>query len=98
MPRCLFSEVLIVCCLCSVFICCVCVRCSSFAVVAGVVATSDEAEAFRGVNFAVLIGGWPRKEGMQRKDLIAKNVPIYQSQASALQQHAAPNCKVQSSK
>ncbi|XP_066343539.1 malate dehydrogenase, cytoplasmic-like [Miscanthus floridulus] len=60
----------------------------------GVVATSDEAEAFRGVNFAVLIGGWPRKEGMQRKDLIAKNVPIYQSQASALQQHAAPDCKV----
>lgn len=63
-------------------------------VVAGVVATSDEAEAFRGVNFAVLIGGSPRREGMQRKDLIAKNVPIYQSQASALQQHAAPNCKV----
>lgn len=60
----------------------------------GVVATSDEAEAFRGVSFAVLIGGWPRKEGMHRKDLIAKNVSIYQSQASALQQHAAPNCKV----
>jgi malate dehydrogenase len=61
--------------------------------VAGVVATSDEAEAFRGVNFAVLIGGWPRKDGMERKDLIAKNVAIYKSQASALQQHAAPNCK-----
>ncbi|KAL5673919.1 hypothetical protein ACJX0J_018225, partial [Zea mays] len=59
----------------------------------GVVATSDEPEAFRGVSFAVLIGGWPRKEGVQRKDLIAKNVPIYQSQASALQQHAALNCK-----
>ncbi|TVU01406.1 hypothetical protein EJB05_53119 [Eragrostis curvula] len=61
---------------------------------AGVVATSDEAEAFKGVNFAVLIGGWPRKEGMERKDLIAKNVAIYRGQASALQQHAAPNCKV----
>ncbi|PAN39456.1 hypothetical protein PAHAL_7G244100 [Panicum hallii] len=60
----------------------------------GVVATTDEAEAFQGVNFAVLIGGWPRKEGMERKDLIAKNVAIYKSQASALQQHAAPNCKV----
>ncbi|RLM64563.1 malate dehydrogenase, cytoplasmic-like [Panicum miliaceum] len=59
----------------------------------GVVATTDEAEAFQGVNFAVLIGGWPRKEGMERKDLIAKNVAIYKSQASALQQHAAPNCK-----
>ena len=57
-------------------------------------ATSDEAEAFRGVNVAILIGGWPRKEGMERKDLIAKNVSIYRSQASALQQHAAPNCKV----
>ena len=64
--------------------------------VAGVVVTSDEAEAFRGVNFAILIGGWPRKEGMERKNLIANNVPIYKSQASALQQHAAPNCKVQS--
>ncbi|KAM0925700.1 hypothetical protein ACQ4PT_004028 [Festuca glaucescens] len=60
----------------------------------GVVATSNEAEAFKGVNVAILIGGWPRKEGMKRKDLIAKNVPIYKSQASALQQHAAPNCKV----
>ncbi|CAL5030691.1 unnamed protein product [Urochloa decumbens] len=60
----------------------------------GVVATSDEAEAFRGVNFAVLIGGWPRKEWMEWIDLIAKNFAIYKSQASALQQHAAPNCKV----
>uniref|UniRef100_A0ACD5US76 Uncharacterized protein n=1 Tax=Avena sativa TaxID=4498 RepID=A0ACD5US76_AVESA len=46
------------------------------------------------LNVAILICGWPRKEGMKRKDLIAKNVPIYKSQASALQQHAAPNCKV----
>jgi len=30
---------------------------------------------------------------MERKDLIAKNVAIYRSQASALQQHAAPNSK-----
>ncbi|XP_006653652.1 malate dehydrogenase, cytoplasmic-like [Oryza brachyantha] len=60
----------------------------------GVVATSDQAEAFKGVNVAVLIGGWPRKDGMERKDLIGKNVAIYKSQASALQQHAAPNCKV----
>jgi malate/lactate dehydrogenase len=62
--------------------------------VAGVVVPSDEAEAFKGVNFAVLIGGWPRREGMERNDLISKNVTIYRSQASALQKHAAPNCKV----
>lgn len=58
------------------------------------VATSDEAEAFKGVNVAIVIGGWPRRDGMERKDLISKNVTIYKSQASALQQHAAPNCKV----
>jgi malate dehydrogenase len=63
--------------------------------VTGVVATSKEAEAFKGVDVAILIGGLPRKEGMKRKDLIAKNVPIYKYQASALQQHAAPNCKVE---
>ncbi|BAF15409.1 malate dehydrogenase, cytoplasmic-like [Oryza sativa Japonica Group] len=60
----------------------------------GVVATSDEAEAFKGVNVAIVIGGWPRRDGMERKDLISKNVTIYKSQASALHQHAAPNCKV----
>ncbi|KAL6651165.1 hypothetical protein ACP70R_010090 [Stipagrostis hirtigluma subsp. patula] len=60
----------------------------------GIVATTDEAEAFKGVNFAIMIGGWPRLPGMERKDLIEKNVAIYKSQASALQQHAAQNCKV----
>nr|CAB3487861.1 unnamed protein product [Digitaria exilis] len=48
----------------------------------GVVATSDEAEAFRCVNFAVLIGGWPRKEGMERNDLIAKNVLVVANPAN----------------
>ena len=43
---------------------------------------------------AVMVGGFPRKEGMKRKDVMAKNVSIYKSQSSALEQHAAPNCKV----
>ncbi|MBA0570762.1 hypothetical protein Golob_004374, partial [Gossypium lobatum] len=41
-----------------------------------------------------MVGGFPRKEGMERKDVMSKNVSIYKSQASALEQHAAPNCKV----
>lgn len=41
-----------------------------------------------------MVGGFPRKEGMERKDMMKKNVSIYKAQASALEQHAAPNCKV----
>lgn len=60
----------------------------------GVVATTDVVEACNGVNIAVMVGGFPRKEGMERKDVMSKNVSIYKAQASALEKHAAPNCKV----
>nr|CAD1836177.1 unnamed protein product [Ananas comosus var. bracteatus] len=60
----------------------------------GVVATTDVVEACTGVSIAVMVGGFPRKEGMERKDVMSKNVSIYKSQASALEKHAAPNCKV----
>jgi len=62
--------------------------------VSGVVATTDVVEACTGVNVAVMVGGFPRKEGMERKDVMSKNVSIYKSQASALEKHAAANCKV----
>ncbi|KAH7548607.1 hypothetical protein JRO89_XS14G0178600 [Xanthoceras sorbifolium] len=41
-----------------------------------------------------MAGGFPRKEGMERKDVMSKNVSIYKAQASALEKHAAANCKV----
>ncbi|KAG5236352.1 malate dehydrogenase [Salix suchowensis] len=57
---------------------------AAFPLLKGVVATTDVVEACTGVNIAVMVGGFPRKEGMERKD----------SQASALEKHAAANCKV----
>ncbi|XP_047314989.1 malate dehydrogenase-like isoform X2 [Impatiens glandulifera] len=60
----------------------------------GVVATTDVVEACTGINIAIMVGGFPRKEGMERKDVMSKNVSIYKAQATALEQHAAPNCKV----
>ena len=51
-------------------------------------------EACTGVNIAIMVGGFPRKEGMERKDVMSKNVSIYKAQASALEKHAAANCKV----
>ncbi|KAH6834657.1 Lactate/malate dehydrogenase family protein [Perilla frutescens var. hirtella] len=67
---------------------------AAFPLLKGVVATTDVIEACTGVNIAVMVGGFPRKEGMERKDVMSKNVSIYKSQASALEKHAAPNCKV----
>ncbi|KAG0449922.1 hypothetical protein HPP92_027029 [Vanilla planifolia] len=67
---------------------------AAFPLLKGVVATTDVVEACTKVNIAVMVGGFPRKEGMERKDVMSKNVSIYKSQASALEQHAAANCKV----
>ncbi|XVF79816.1 hypothetical protein PTKIN_Ptkin15bG0020200 [Pterospermum kingtungense] len=67
---------------------------AAFPLLRGVVATTDVAEACKGVNIAVMVGGFPRKEGMERKNVMSKNVSIYKAQASALEQHAAPDCKV----
>ncbi|XP_075523858.1 malate dehydrogenase-like [Primulina tabacum] len=67
---------------------------AAFPLLKGVVATTDVVEACTGVSVAVMVGGFPRKEGMERKDVMSKNVSIYKAQASALEKHAAANCKV----
>ncbi|KZV43577.1 malate dehydrogenase [Dorcoceras hygrometricum] len=67
---------------------------AAFPLLKGVVATTDVVEACSGVSVAVMVGGFPRKEGMERKDVMSKNVSIYKAQASALEKHAATNCKV----
>ena len=67
---------------------------AAFPLVKGVVATTDVEVACAGVDVAVMVGGFPRKEGMERKEVMGKNVSIYKGQASALEKGAAPGCKV----
>ncbi|KAK9095466.1 hypothetical protein Scep_026935 [Stephania cephalantha] len=67
---------------------------AAFPLLKGVIATTDAVEACMGVDLAIMVGGFPRKEGMERKEVMSKNVSIYKAQASALERHAAPNCKV----
>jgi len=43
----------------------------------GVVPTADPEVAFKDVDAAFLVGAMPRKEGMERKDLLAANVGIF---------------------
>jgi len=67
---------------------------ANYPLVQGVVATSDPNVAFKDVKYAFLVGGFPRKQGMQRADLMAKNAPIFVQQGQALDTHAARDVKV----
>ncbi|XP_055684956.1 malate dehydrogenase, cytoplasmic [Lutzomyia longipalpis] len=61
---------------------------------AEVVATDDPAVAFKDVSAAFLVGAMPRKEGMERKDLLAANVRIFKVQGAALDKYARKDVKV----
>lgn len=66
----------------------------AFPLLRGVVPTSDAKEAFTDVDVAILVGAFPRKEGMERKDLLEKNVGIFKVQGKALNDHAKRDVKV----
>lgn len=51
-------------------------------------------EAFKGVQYAFMIGGFPRLAGMQRSDLIAKNTAIFSEAGKAIDAVADKNIKV----
>lgn len=59
-----------------------------------IVPTADPAVAFKDVAAAFLVGAMPRKEGMERKDLLAANVEIFKVQGEALDKFAKKDVKV----
>lgn len=59
-----------------------------------IVTTDQESVAFKNIDVAILAGSMPRREGMERKDLLAANVKIFKSQGQALDQYAKKTVKV----
>jgi malate dehydrogenase len=59
-----------------------------------VVVTDQEAVAFKDIDVAVFAGAMPRREGMERKDLLAANVKIFKAQGQALDQYAKKTVRV----
>lgn len=59
-----------------------------------VVPTADPEVAFKDVSAAFLVGAMPRKQGMERKDLLAANVKIFQVQGEAMDKFAKKDVKV----
>jgi malate dehydrogenase len=66
----------------------------AFPLLQGVVATASADEAFAGVDWALLVGSVPRKDGMERKDLLGINGKIFIGQGRAIEKNAGPNVRV----
>lgn len=58
------------------------------------VPTADEKVAFTDIDAAILVGAFPRKQGMERKDLLKANAKIFESQGKSLNEHAKKTVKV----
>lgn len=66
----------------------------AFPLLHGVVATDDANVAFKDVDYAFLVGAMPRKDGMERKDLLEANGGIFGPQGKAINDHAKRDVKV----
>src|SRR2546421_1883707 len=66
----------------------------AFPLLKGIVATANLEAGFRGVNWALLVGSVPRKQGMERKDLLGINGKIFVGQGQAIQKNAAADVRI----
>jgi malate dehydrogenase len=66
----------------------------AFPLLKKVTVTSDLKVAMNGVNWAILVGSVPRKEGMERSDLLKINGKIFTAQGKAINDYAASDVKV----
>ena len=66
----------------------------AFPLLENIVTTSDANHAFKGVDWALLVGSVPRKTGMERNDLLKVNGGIFVGQGKAINQNAGSNVRI----
>lgn len=66
----------------------------AFPLLHDMVLTDNVETAFDGANWALLVGSKPRGKGMERKDLIRDNGPIFTTQGKAINNRAASDVRV----
>jgi malate dehydrogenase len=66
----------------------------AFPLVADVKATDQAALAFDKADWIILVGGFPRKDGMTRADLIIANSKIFVPQGQAINEAAGPDVRI----
>jgi malate dehydrogenase len=66
----------------------------AFPLLRNVTVTSDVNTGMRDINWALLVGAAPRKEGMERSDLLKINGAIFKTQGKAINDHAAQDVRI----
>lgn len=66
----------------------------AFPLVAGIKASDQAEEAFKGADFILLVGAKPRGPGMERKDLLEANAAIFSAQGKAMNAVASRNVRI----
>eukprot|EP00762_Andalucia_godoyi_P003906 ANDGO_05694.mRNA.1 Malate dehydrogenase len=66
----------------------------AYPLVAGVVATDNPEVAFKDIDYGLFLGAFPRKDGMERKDLLEKNCGIFKAQGEILNKVAKKTAKI----
>lgn len=66
----------------------------AFPLLKKITCTAQVNEAMKDVNWAILIGSMPRKDGMERADLLKINGGIFSVQGKAINDHAAADVRV----
>src|SRR6184192_1994742 len=66
----------------------------AFPLLKSITPTADLDEGFRGVEWALLVGSVPRKQGMERQDLLGINGKIFVGQGKAIQKRAAADVRI----
>jgi len=66
----------------------------AFPLLKNIVCTADLKTAMSDVHWAVLIGSMPRKQGMERSDLLKINGGIFKAQGEALNKYAAKDVRI----
>ena len=66
----------------------------AFPLLQNIVCTADLKRGFKDVNWALLIGSVPRKDGMERSDLLGINGKIFTGQGQAIQDNASSDARV----
>ena len=66
----------------------------AFPLLNNIVCTADLNEGMRDVNWALLVGAVPRKQGMERGDLLKINGGIFTAQGKAINDNAASDARV----
>ena len=66
----------------------------AFPLLKKITCSSDLSVAMKDANWAILVGSGPRKDGMERSDLLKVNGGIFTAQGKAINDHAAKDVRV----